>query len=106
MFLILVYYLLYGDNLVGDCAKLIIYSGRVQGVGFRFTAQRIAARYLLSGYVRNLPDGGVELFVQGGLDDVNECMMDIAETFGANIRDVRVTEAQRNPNYDSFNITY
>jgi acylphosphatase len=44
--------------------------GRVQGVGFRFFAQRIAVRLGLRGWVRNLPDGGVELEAQGDLDSL------------------------------------
>lgn len=91
---------------MAHAAKLITYSGRVQGVGFRFTAQRIAARCGISGYVRNLPNGGVELFAQGDGDDVKEMMMDISETFGTQIRDTKVIEAQCNPNYDNFSITY
>jgi acylphosphatase len=39
--------------------------GRVQGVGFRFFAQRTASRLGLLGWVRNLPDGGVESEAQG-----------------------------------------
>jgi len=41
------------------------YQGRVQGVGFRFTAVRIAGDYDVTGYVRNLPDGSVELVAEG-----------------------------------------
>ena len=37
-------------------AKQVIFRGRVQGVGFRYTARRIAARYDVTGFVRNLPD--------------------------------------------------
>jgi acylphosphatase len=42
-------------------AKQIFYSGRVQGVGFRYTVKRIASGYEVTGSVRNLPDGRVEL---------------------------------------------
>ena len=42
-----------------------IFSGRVQGVGFRYTTQNLALRYNVYGYVRNLPDGRVELVVEG-----------------------------------------
>src|SRR5476649_1637601 len=43
----------------------IFYSGRVQGVGFRYTARTVAAGFEIAGYVRNLPDGRVELAAEG-----------------------------------------
>jgi acylphosphatase len=46
-------------------AKLIRYSGTVQGVGFRATAAMIARHHDVRGWVKNLPDGGVELIVDG-----------------------------------------
>jgi acylphosphatase len=42
----------------------IFYSGRVQGVGFRYTATTVAAGFEITGYVRNLPDGRVELVAE------------------------------------------
>jgi len=45
--------------------RRVLYTGRVQGVGFRFTTQRVAAGYDVSGYVRNLSDGRVELVAEG-----------------------------------------
>lgn len=41
------------------------FTGRVQGVGFRYTAQNIALQYNVCGYVRNLSDGRVELVMEG-----------------------------------------
>jgi acylphosphatase len=43
----------------------IIYSGRVQGVGFRYNAKSVASGYEVVGTVRNLPNGRVELIVEG-----------------------------------------
>ncbi|MFA5069139.1 MAG: acylphosphatase [Candidatus Omnitrophota bacterium] len=43
-----------------------VYYGRVQGVGFRFTCQRIAEGLGISGWVRNNPDGSVELAAEAG----------------------------------------
>ena len=53
------------------------FSGRVQGVGFRYTTQNIAMRHDVHGYVRNLPDGRVELVMEGDereMDDVVESL--------------------------------
>lgn len=44
-------------------AKQVIYSGRVQGVGFRYSTKQIAAGFEVTGTVKNLPDGRVELQV-------------------------------------------
>jgi acylphosphatase len=43
----------------------ILYSGSVQGVGFRYTVKSVAAGYEVAGTVRNLPDGRVELIAEG-----------------------------------------
>ncbi|MBI3306366.1 MAG: acylphosphatase [Candidatus Omnitrophica bacterium] len=43
----------------------VIFSGRVQGVGFRYTAERIARHFEVTGYVKNLADGNVEVFAEG-----------------------------------------
>jgi len=43
----------------------IVYSGNVQGVGFRYTAKTVANGFELTGTVRNLPDGKVELIAEG-----------------------------------------
>ena len=50
----------------------------VQGVGFRYFAQRAAAKHQVKGFVRNLPDGRVETFAQGSESQVNGFRDDIA----------------------------
>lgn len=87
-------------------AKHVFFSGTVQGVGFRFTSQRIARRHALGGYVRNCRDGRVELFLQGPAEDVQECLRDIRETFGRYIRDENIEEAAARPDYDQFEIAF
>ena len=49
----------------------VFYEGRVQGVGFRYSARRVAAGFDVAGYVRNLPDGRVELVASGDPDEVD-----------------------------------
>jgi len=50
-------------------AKQVIYSGRVQGVGFRFTTRQIASGYDVTGWVKNLPDGRVEMQAMAADED-------------------------------------
>ena len=70
----------------------VFYSGRVQGVGFRHTVKQVAAGYDVTGTVRNLPDGRVELVAEGEREEL--------EVFRQGIRDaglagfIRQEEAQ------------
>lgn len=59
-------------------ARKLIISGGVQGVGYRFFAQRAAARHQVTGYVRNLPDGRVEALVEGPAKNVEAFIHDLA----------------------------
>ena len=52
-------------------AKKILFSGRVQGVGFRYTTHSIAQSFDVVGYVMNLPDGRVQMNVQGKDDELD-----------------------------------
>lgn len=58
-------------------ARKFLLSGLVQGVGFRFFTQRVAARYQVRGYVRNLADGRVEAWAQGPEKSVEAFKHDI-----------------------------
>ncbi len=59
-------------------ARRFFVNGMVQGVGFRYFAQRAAAKHQVKGFVRNLPDGRVETFAQGSESQVNGFRDDIA----------------------------
>lgn len=59
-------------------ARKFIISGEVQGVGYRYFAQRAAARHQVVGYVRNLPDGRVEALVEGERASVEDFRHDLA----------------------------
>jgi len=91
---------------MADIAKHIIFSGRVQGVGFRYTARQIAARYGLTGFVRNLSDGTVEMFAQGRANDLAQCLRDIDESFAGYVRDTKIEDASPNAGYDEFSIAF
>jgi acylphosphatase len=61
-------------------ARQIFYEGRVQGVGFRFTCRQIARGYEVIGWVRNLPDGRVEIQCGGDREEVDGFLDAIAES--------------------------
>ena len=58
-------------------ARKFLISGDVQGVGYRFFAQRTAARHQVLGQVRNCPDGRVEVVAEGSAIDVEEFKKDL-----------------------------
>ncbi len=59
-------------------ARKFTISGEVQGVGYRFFAQRVAAQHQVVGYVRNLADGRVEVVAEGSREDVEALKSDLA----------------------------
>ncbi len=56
------------------------YSGRVQGVGFRATVRQLACGYDVTGFVRNLPDGRVEVVAEGEKTELESFLQGIAES--------------------------
>ncbi len=86
-------------------AQHIIFTGNVQGVGFRFTAFRYAREHNITGFVRNLPDGTVEMFAQGYPQDIEDCISDLRSYFGSYVRKVETQEQPFNPSHHDFKIT-
>jgi len=84
----------------------IIYSGTVQGVGFRFTAERIANSLALTGWVANRPDGGVEVLCEGGENNIETFMNEIKKALSRYIRSANVTREEATGEFDSFGIKF
>ena len=55
----------------------IIFSGRVQGVGFRYTTRSLAAGFQITGFVRNLPHGGVQLVMEGAAEEMDRFLVEL-----------------------------
>ncbi len=68
-----------------NITRRVIYHGRVQGVGFRATTAHLARSFPIAGYVRNLPDGTVELQAQGSSDGVTGFLTKVATQFQASL---------------------
>ncbi|MBN2191044.1 MAG: acylphosphatase [Candidatus Aureabacteria bacterium] len=85
----------------------VFYSGSVQGVGFRFTASRLAIRYNLSGYVKNLGDGRVEMMLQGEEKSISLVLNDIRENhFSGYIRDTEMQWLEPSKDFTRFEVLF
>lgn len=71
-------------------SKQVFYSGRVQGVGFRYSVKRIASGFEVTGWVKNLPDGRVELQASSlEEEELDAFLEDIQNSsLGGNIKEV------------------
>ncbi len=70
-----------------ECRR-VYFSGQVQGVGFRFTARQLARGFDVAGYVRNLPDGRVELVAEGDPAEIDRFLQAVRDEMDIFIRDV------------------
>ncbi|MDA1280856.1 MAG: acylphosphatase [Chloroflexi bacterium] len=86
--------------------KEVRFSGRVQGVGFRYSTRSIAANYEVTGYVKNLLDGRVELIAEGAAEQVDSFLQDINDRMGRCIHNVQTTTLQATGQFADFDITY
>ena len=87
--------------------RRVLYEGRVQGVGFRMTARRLASSHPISGSVRNLHDGRVELVVEGDLPNLAAYLDAVHREFGNMIRDISVQrETPGSEPLEGFTILY
>lgn len=86
--------------------KHIYYKGRVQGVGFRYTALRTARNFEVTGYVQNQMDGSVELVVEGESPQVEEFLADLARAMGRYIQQVQEVEEPYEGGFMGFDVKY
>ncbi|RUL88601.1 acylphosphatase [Tautonia sociabilis] len=84
----------------------VYYDGRVQGVGFRATASRIAADFEVGGTVRNLDDGRVELVVEGTEDEVETFLTAVRSELRRFIRDERTEILPPGEPFSEFRVAY
>lgn len=81
--------------------------GLVQGVGFRYTTRRLAQDAGVAGWVRNLPDGSVEVWVQGAKEAVADMRHVLEEgPGGAVVSSVDLVEVEPDPELDGFEVRF
>ena len=84
----------------------IYYSGSVQGVGFRFTAERAAGSLGIAGWVKNSGDGRVEVLCEGSESALKSFLEKIDDVFREYIRDIDTEWFEATGEFDGFDIRF
>jgi acylphosphatase len=84
----------------------VFYSGHVQGVGFRYTTSQIARGYQVTGFVRNLPDGRVELVAESDKQQLKAFLAEIQDRMAQFIRQAAVAERPATGEFQDFEIRH
>jgi len=84
----------------------IIYAGRVQGVGFRYTALDAANKHKIKGWVKNLPDGGVEVVGEGDEAALSKFSAELNSTMATYIREKSEYFEPATGEFSSFRIEH
>jgi len=86
----------------------IIAIGKVQGVGFRFTVQQKAISLGITGWVKNLADGSVEMEVEGTKEQLNIFIQSLKKGLNpfVKINDLQIERIEETKDYKKFRVLY
>ena len=84
--------------------ETVLYSGHVQGVGFRYSVLQVAREFEVTGFVRNLVDGRVHMEVEGAEADVAAFVDAVQEKMHGYIRKAERTGRKRAAQFSGFTI--
>jgi acylphosphatase len=84
----------------------IFFSGRVQGVGFRYTSRQVAGRYEVAGWVKNLPNGTVEMIAEGPSGQLKKYVADVSESTHGHVADMQVTKSNATGEFSAMEIRH
>ena len=84
--------------------RLSFFSGTVQGVGFRYTAAHVARGFKITGTVRNLDDGRVELIAEGEMEEINAFLEELGRKMEGNIERRTDSDSPATGRYQGFSI--
>jgi len=82
------------------------FAGRVQGVGFRYTVKNIAMQFNVQGYVKNLPDGRVELVVEGPPEEMDQIIQEIKLRMDGFIHRIDINDSPATGEFGQFTIKH
>lgn len=86
--------------------RKVVFAGRVQGVGFRYTTCGIARGFDVSGYVKNLPDGRVEMVAEGTREELAQFVAAIRSEMHRNISDAAEMERAATGEFQGFGVRH
>jgi acylphosphatase len=95
------------SNLEQPASKVrhtLFFSGHVQGVGFRYTTQRVARGFTLTGFVRNLRDGRVELVAEGSRAELDRFQRAVEAAMVGYVQETTVVESPASGEFGAFAI--
>ena len=84
----------------------VFYSGRIQGVGFRVTVRSIAEDLQVRGWVKNLPDGRVEVVAEAEEDAIKEFLHQISDSLPDYILDVKIKYLKASGQCKDFDVRF
>ncbi len=87
-----------------EIRRRILFTGRVQGVGFRYTTLRVARHFRVTGYVKNLADGRVELIAEGEPIELERLQSAVREAMRGHIEHEDIADAPATGEFDRFAI--
>lgn len=94
------------DDSAGHDRCEVFFSGRVQGVGFRYTARDIAERFNVTGFVRNLPDGRVHLVAEGPAGEPERFVQAVGREMERFVSRVDSSSAEATGEFADFSIRF
>ena len=84
----------------------IRFTGRVQGVGFRMTTQRVARDYAVTGWVRNEPDGAVRCVAEGEASELDRFLEAVQHAMNGNIQETQIRRGATTGEFTGFTIRH
>ncbi len=84
----------------------VVFNGMVQGVGFRYTAERIALRLGITGWVKNLADGAVEMVAESEKAKLEDLLAEINRYFDRYIENSDIKWLKATGEFKGFNIKF
>lgn len=86
--------------------KHVYFTGRVQDVGFRYTARSLALNYDVSGYVKNLADDRVGLVAQGDNEEIEAFIGELTMCMKENITNIIINDEPGDDSFEEFEIRF